>query len=454
MHSLRHTEAKGSEIHMTVQTASIWLLKKGSERKFRFGHPWVFSNELAQSPKGLPLGELIELRDYQGSFLARGYGHPNSLIAFRTLTLNGNEVIDAAFFQRRFEQAALLRQIAGLSRFSHRLCFAEGDRLPGLVIDRYILAPEGQVLVIQSSTAGMDRLLPLVYEALQNLITAEHQADATRPSWAQTSLVVANDSKSRAMENIASEPKTTLRNATGFTPELAELVVQPGLDHLPALHFKADFIGGQKTGFFLDQRLNVHLASRLTQGLLQRSSDGSKKREIRVLDLCCYIGQWGSQLAHLANQLGHRATVTCVDSSAKALQLAGTNVEAHGGVAELVKMDVLTALEQIPRKSYDIVICDPPAFIKKKKDLPTGSQAYFKMNREAIRKVASSGIFVSCSCSGLFLDEDFRDMLSKVSSVFDGKISYLARGGHSPDHPQRPEFPQGTYLKAWLGVVE
>jgi 23S rRNA (cytosine1962-C5)-methyltransferase len=146
--------------------------------------------------------------------------------------------------------------------------------------------------------------------------------------------------------------------------------------------------------------------------------------------------------------------VTCVDASGKALELAGRNVETHGGVARLEKMDVLEAITRLEKRSFDIVICDPPAFIKKKKDLPTGGQAYFKMNREAIRKVASQGLYVSCSCSGLFTEEDFRSMLARVSTTFDGEIRWLARGGHSPDHPQRPEFPQGTYLKAWMGIVQ
>jgi 23S rRNA (cytosine1962-C5)-methyltransferase len=426
---------------------NVWHLKKGSEKKFRFGHPWVFSNELAQSPKGIPAGALIELRDYQGSFLARGYGHPNSLIAFRTLTTRERSAIDAGFFHERFLQASRLRRIAGISGFSHRLCFAEGDYLPGLVVDRYVLDPSGQVFVVQSSTAGMDQQLPLVFEALELLVNDEHNKDSTLPDWENTSIVLANDSKSRMMENIAVEAKTIIRKAQGFVPEAARLIVQPGLPELKRLIFEADLIGGQKTGFFLDQRFNIQIALRFAKDL------AVEKRELRVLDLCCYIGQWGAQLSHLATSLGSHTTVTCVDSSAKALELAQRNVEKHGGAADARKMDVLDAMDKLERRAYDVVICDPPAFIKKKKDIPNGSQAYFKMNREALRRVNGGGLFVSCSCSGLFVEEDFRSMLARASAAYEGEVRWLARGGHSPDHPQRPEFPQGTYLKSWFGIV-
>jgi 23S rRNA (cytosine1962-C5)-methyltransferase len=140
------------------------------------------------------------------------------------------------------------------------------------------------------------------------------------------------------------------------------------------------------------------------------------------------------------------------------LEVTGTSpLQAQGGVADTRRLDVLGqgegGLDTLERRGYDVVICDPPAFIKKKKDLPTGAQAYYKMNREAIRKTASNGVYVTCSCSGLFGEEDFRTMLARVMQSFDGEIRWLARGGHSPDHTQRPEFTQGTYLKSWIGAV-
>jgi 23S rRNA (cytosine1962-C5)-methyltransferase len=432
----------------------IWRLKKGSEKKFHSGHPWVFSNELAQSPKGLPAGELVELRDASDGFLAKGYGHPNSLIAFRTLTLAQDGVIDARFFAERFEKASRLRRLSGVDAFSHRLCFAEADGLPGLVIDRYRAAlnqgPK-QIFVIQASTAGMDRLLSVVVEGLRIFVAGE--AASGGATWEESAVVFANDSKSRIMEGLAAEPKNVVKDVAGFSPQATRIKIQPGLSDLAPLGFEVDLVGGQKTGFFLDQRLNVHLASQVASEYFSGAAR-SGRNEVRILDLCCYVGQWGTQLSHLAKASGLRAEVTLADASLKALEVAARNVESHGGRARIEKMDVLNDLPKLARRGYDIVICDPPAFIKKKKDLPTGTQAYFKLNREAMRRVAPGGIFVSCSCSGLLSEDEFRSMLARVVASHEGETRWLMRGSHSPDHPQRPEFPQGTYLKSWIGIID
>ncbi len=431
--------------------AMRWLLKKGSEKKFRLGHPWVFSSELAQSPKSVEAGGLIELRDYSGAPLAMGYGHPNSMISFRTLSLDAKDVIDDAFFLRRFKSAFLARQHAGVHEHSHRFIFAEGDFLPGLIIDRFFLAtdPPSQCFVLQSSTAGMDRLLAHVMAAVEKFTV---EVDP-RISWGQTSVVFANDSKSRAMEGIEVQPKRVEKAAPGFSAENSVILIQPPLENLSATRFKVDFIGGQKTGFFLDQRSNVQLAARTVRQLARDAK--AQGRTLRVLDLFCYVGQWGAQLASVAKSEGASVEVTLVDASAKALELASANVEMAGGVAVVRKLDVLDALAtEIEKAAYDVVICDPPAFVKKKKDLPTGSQAYFKVNREAIKKTRPQGLFVSCSCSGLFIEDEFREMLSKVTLAAPRPVRWIARGSHGPDHPQRPEFPQGTYLKSWLGLID
>ena len=432
-----------------------WLLKKGSEKKFRLGHPWVFSSELAQSPKGVAPGGLVELRDTSGTSLAVGYGHPNSMISFRTLSLDAKEAIDAKFFVKRFTQAFRARQSAGVADYSHRFIFAEGDFLPGLIIDRFFLEPKlasdpaSQCFVLQSSTAGMDRLLEFVLLGLESFVT---DVD-TRISWEQTSIVFANDSKSRALEGIEVEAKRVVRAGPGFSGESAVIRLQPPLDGLPATLFEVDFVGGQKTGFFLDQRANVQLASRSVRQLAKKAK--AEGRVLKVLDLFCYVGQWGAQLANVARGEGCEVEVVLADASAKALELARRNVERAGGKATPLKMDVVDGLgEEIEKAAFDVVICDPPAFVKKKKDLPTGTQAYVKVNRDAIRKTKPGGLFVSCSCSGLFTEDEFREMLAKVTLSAPRPVRWIARGSHGPDHPQRPEFPQGTYLKSWFGLID
>ncbi len=440
-----------------------WRLKKGSDKKFKSGHPWVFSSELAQSPKNVVAGALVDLYEYEGAFLARGYGHPNSMISFRVLSRSKQEKIDAEFFAGRFLQAAHSRQIAGVYSFSHRFVFAEGDDIPGLIIDRFRLADLGrpaQVMVLQFSTAGLDRLTPEVLKGLEYFVERESERDASAPKWESTAIVIANDSKSRAMEGVEVTAKAVYRTFKGFSANQSMILIQPSLGTLKPVVFEVDFVGGQKTGFFLDQRLNVALAATLAQNVMREylvrqrdTAPGVETQPLKILDLCCYVGQWGTQLAHLASSLGIRAEITLLDASQKALEIAARNVEHQGGVAKMLKMDVLSDLSLLPKQDYDIVICDPPAFIKKKKDLPTGGAAYHKLNREAIRRAKSGALFVSCSCSGLFTEEEFRAMLAKASLTQENRVRWLLRGSHSPDHPQRPEFPQGTYLKSWMGLV-
>lgn len=426
-----------------------WLLKKGSEKQFKFGHPWVFSSELAQSPKYTEAGQLIELREFAGEALAIGYGHPNSMISFRTLTLDPKEQIDTAFFVKRFTQSFRERKHAGVNEHSHRFIFAEGDYLPGLIIDRFFLQPEAQVFVLQSSTAGMDKLLGFVLPALQEFV---EKVDVS-VAWEKTAIVFANDSKSRAMEGIAVEQKRVVRSFDGFNADKATIVVQPAFEQMKPVLFDVDFIGGQKTGFFLDQRFNVALAAKAVRELAK--SAAQEGRTLKILDLFCYVGQWGTQLAAVASEYGAKVEVTLVDASMKALELAAANVTRAGGEAKILKLDILDQLAtEVERNAFDIVICDPPAFVKKKKDLPTGTQAYVKVNKEALRKAKPGGLFVSCSCSGLFDETEFRSMLSRVTASYYRPIRWFARGSHGPDHPQRPEFPQGTYLKSWLGLID
>ncbi len=430
-----------------------WLLKKGSEKKFKAGHPWVFSSELAQSPKGVIPGGLVQLCDSTGTPLAVGYGHPNSMISFRTLSLDGRDLIDADFFVRKFQSAFSARQLAGVADHSHRFIFAEGDFIPGLIIDRFFLASDSKALsqcfVIQSSTAGVDQLLPRVLEALEAFVLKTD----LRVSWRETSIVFANDSKSRAMEGIEVQAKRVEKAADSFNGHSSVIVVQPPFENMKPTYFEVDFLGGQKTGFFLDQRSNVQLASRSVRELARRAK--AESRTLKVLDLFCYVGQWGAQLTSVARSEGADVEVTLVDASAKALELAGRNVERAGGQAIVRKLDILDALAlEFEKSSFDIVICDPPAFIKKKKDSPTGTQAYAKVNRDAIRKTKPGGLFVSCSCSGLFTEDEFREMLAKVTLAAPRPMRWIARGSHGPDHPQRPEFPQGTYLKSWFGLID
>ncbi len=437
----------------------IWKLKKAAEKKWSLQHPWIFSNDLCESPKGTQPGELIDLRSESGERLALGYGNPQTLIAFRTLSRDPNVTeIDARFFAAAFSRAFRLREIAGLDKFSFRLVFAESDGLPGLIIDRYRLYSEQhattlelksskQILVVQINSAGMQSLKPQILDGLR--IFVEEHFEKTQVSWANTAIMVCEDSKSRLMEGLEVRAKYIERPLPGFDFQLTQIAIQSASQPELPLPMLVDFLGGQKTGFFLDQRVNIkNLVEFLPGWLVARD----RNLPIRVLDLCCYVGQWGTQLAAALKSYGFSAEVTLVDASQKALETASKNVAMAGGQPVVQKMDILEDLHRLPSGFYDLVICDPPAFIKKKKDIPQGIQAYSKLNREAMRRVSAGGFYVSCSCSGLFEETDFRQMLAQSAARCQKEIRWLYRGFHSADHPQRPEFPQGTYLKAWIGV--
>jgi 23S rRNA (cytosine1962-C5)-methyltransferase len=424
-----------------------WRLKKSADRRFRSGHPWVYSNELAESPKGLEPGEAVELQDAGGKFLARGYGNPSSLIAFRALSRDPDEeILSPAFFERKLRACAQLRTVLGLSRVSHRLCFGEADGIPGLVIDRYLLAGgTHQVFVIQAHTAGMDRATPQILEALGALMR-----DGKGVSWGNTAIVMRNDVGVRKLEGLA-EAESRIAREGGLSREAlskARIRVSaavPGEE----IEFAVDLLEGQKTGFFLDQSLNVQIAAWLF-GELPRAQG---LKSLKILDLCCYVGQWSTKLSRVFKEQGVDAQVTAVDASVRALELARANIEAQGARCETFKGDVLRDLGSIADSSFDLVICDPPALIKGRKDIPQGTHAYLQLNTQALRITRPGGAIISSSCSALFEESSFSQTLSKAAHRAGKRVQWVARGSQGPDHPVLAEFPEGRYLKAFFGVT-
>lgn len=426
----------------------VWTVKRSVEGPLRQGYPWVFSNQLAHSPKEAEAGEPVELRDFAGGFIARGYGHPHSLISFRALSLDEREqdVGTAPFFARRLARAAALRLGLGLGGRSHRLCFAEADGLPGLVIDRYRLAggAPAQVLAVESSTAGIERALPAVLQALEEQVRAESARDLGLPNWERTGVLVDPSGAIRQLEELPGGPKQWHKPIALDDPAV---LVAGGA---APLAFHVDLLEGQKTGFFLDHSTNLALAERLA--LATAESRGLKRA--RILDLFCYGGQWGGRLAHAFAGAGIPADVTAVDSSASALALAERNVKAHGGAVQTLRMDIVEQLGSLEARDFDVVVCDPPALAKRRKDVPKAARAYQKLNREALRRVTPGGLICTCSCSGLLEEDAFRELLGHAAFQAQRTVRWLARGGQGPDHPLLAAFPEGRYLKCWIGVVD
>jgi 23S rRNA (cytosine1962-C5)-methyltransferase len=431
---------------------TVWKLRPGADKRIRSGHPWIFSNELADSPKGLPPGTPVELQDARGQFLARGYGNPHSLISFRALSFNSQdkEPTHYEFLQEKVVSAWKSRRVTGFQG-SFRLCFGESDYIPGLVLDYYLIEHNHhryQVFACQLVTAGMDLALKDISGFFQGVVEKAHKLGLTPLSWDKTAVVVRNDVSVRKLEGITMEAPRIVKALDGVDLKHADILLNPALGG-ELLPMSCDLAEGQKTGFFLDQTHNIKLAVELFNHWAKTRTD----KTIRVLDLCCYVGHWSSQIARALKAQGHHVEVTLVDVSKTALAYAKKNAERQGAHVIVQEMDVLEGLGNLPSQHYDIVIADPPAFIKAKKDIPTGKAAYVKMNTQAFRVAKKEGFVVSCSCSGLLEEEEFRDAIRKASLRNYSEVRGVLRGGHAADHPTLMQFPEGFYLKMYTTQI-
>ena len=380
------------------------LLRAGEDRRVRAGHPWAFSNEILMDPetKALPPGSLVILRAPGGEALGLATFNPHSLIAARVLTSNPEASVDALFLGRRLAQAAALRdRLIGVPYY--RLIHAEADGLPGVIIDRF-----GDALVVQVNTAGMELLTPVLLEALEAELSP-------------TTIVLKNDSPVRPLEGL--KRGTTVVKGDASQP--IELVENDA-------RFVADLSGGQKTGWFYDQRDN----RRFMAGLAKDAS---------VLDVYSYSGGFGV----LAAVRGAKSVV-CVDRSQPALDAAQAAAALNGvdTVVSFDKGEAFETLEKLAGQSFDIVICDPPAFVKSRKDIKIGAQGYRKLVRLAAPLVARGGFFFAASCSHLvdppLFSEQMRRGLRDAGRT--GRI--LRSSGAALDHPVHPGLPETAYLKA------
>ncbi len=431
---------------------TVWRLRIGADKRIRSGHPWVFSNELSVSPKGHVPGAPVELQDAKGQFVARGYGNPHSLIAFRALTFNSQDSQPTGFdfLQEKVLSAWRVRKAAGF-RGSFRLCFGESDYIPGLVLDYYLVDQNGkkaQVFVAQLVTAGMDAALQNAEEFFRGLVEKAKSQGFSDFTWDQTAVVIRNDVGIRKLEGMTVNEPKTIKDLPDFKLEHIEILLNAAGDD-GVIKMSCDLREGQKTGFFLDQTHNIYLAVNLFKNWAKQQN----VKTVRVLDLCCYVGHWATQITRALKAQGLEVEVHLVDVSKTALAFAKENAEREGAKVVVHQMDVLEGLQNLPSQHYDIVIADPPAFIKAKKDIPTGKAAYVKMNTHAFRLGKKNGFVASCSCSGLLEEEEFRDAIRKASLRNYSEVRSVLRGGHAADHPTLMQFPEGFYLKMYVHHV-
>ncbi len=387
----------------------VLKLKSGKENNVIYRHPWVFSGAVASSMEDLENGELVHVADFDGKVIGTGTYSSRSQIAVRVFEF-GESAIDQEWINSRIAAAQKQRTILGYGpttqTTAYRLVFAEADGIPGLIIDRY-----GDVIVLQSSTAGVDRIKPIVVEAI-------------RTQFQPRAIVERSDIPVRKEEAI-DEVDGLL-----FGSDVEEVEFR---EH--GVRFIADVLSGQKTGFFLDQKDLRKIIGTMSHGR-------------RVLNLFSNSASFS-----IAALLGGAESVLNVDSSGPALDLCPTMAELNGIPIDKISWectDVFQWLTDVPEESYDMVIVDPPALVKSQHDVESGRKAYHFLNRAAMRLVRSDGILVTSSCSSYFREEDFLFMLRRASVQTNRKLDILRYATQSPDHPWSVYFPESRYLKSFV----
>lgn len=381
-------------------------LKPHEDRRLRAGHLWIYANEVdtERTPlSALAPGALVRVEDPRGAVLGIAYVNPHTLLCARLLTRDARAMIDRDWIAGRLRAALALRE-ALYSRPFYRLVYGEGDGLPGLVVDRY-----GDQLVAQLATAGMEALKNEVVDALNRLI-------------APRGIRLRNDVPMRQTEGLPLHQECLGEAADSVT-----------LDE-GGVRFNIPLAGGQKTGWFYDQRDNRDRLSRYARG-------------VRVLDLYSYIGAWGLRAAGLG-----ATDIVCADSAEAALEAARANADLNGVKLETLQgqaLDVLRALAAEGRR-FELVIVDPPALIKRKRDHAAGLAHYYHVNRAAMELLTCGGVLVSCSCSFHLDAGELQRVLLRAARGAGRELQILEAGGQGPDHPVHPAIPETRYLKAFF----
>lgn len=382
-------------------------LVRGKETAVIKGYPWVFAGDIIDSSQWrmAKKGSLVAIENHKGQRIGTGYLNPASQIACRVLTLT-NEPIDAAFFKTRLQKALALRQKL-IDVPYYRLVHSEADGLPGLLLDRF-----GDIIVAQVGTAGIDALKPLWMEALETAVAPKK--------------IIMRYDTALSVEGLSLP--SPLVGEENYVIEV----------HENGFIYFADLLKGQKTGWFYDQRDNHKMMAELSSGKT-------------VLDVYAHSGGFGL----LAAKTGAKE-VTLVDSSALAFDLAKKAAEKNNVSAETIQGDAFEAMEKLARvgRRYDIVIADPPPFVKTKKDIAAGLKGYTKMAKLAAALVAPDGMLFAASCSHHAGRSAFQKAVLEGIEKAGRGATVAKHTGAAPDHPQHPLLPQSEYLKGILFNVK
>jgi len=396
-------------------------LRKGKDESLRRFHPWVFSGAVLRLEEGIEEGEVVRVVTVDGEFIAVGHYQQGS-IAVRVLTFSDVE-IDGEFWQSRLRSALQMRQAIGIAdsqdNNTYRLVHGEGDHLPGLVIDVY-----GETAVMQAHSIGMHLCRKEIARSLAAVMECR-------------------------IKHIYYKSETTLPFMT--TDDMAGFLLGGSHDNIATengLKFRVDWLRGQKTGFFIDQREN--------RSLLERYAKGK-----RVLNMFCYTGGFSFYAMRGGAELVHS-----VDSSAKAIELTRQNVELnfpcdphHQAFCEdafkfLEGIGKPTANGQQPMVGYNLVILDPPAFAKHRAALPHALKGYTRLNQKAFEKIEKGGVLFTFSCSQVVTKDHFRNAVFTAAALAKRKVRILHQLHQPADHPVNIYHPEGEYLKGLVLYVE
>lgn len=393
--------------------SKLIILRKGKEESLKRFHPWVFSGAVHHTEGDLTEGDIVEVLNNEGRFVALGHWQVGS-IAVRVLTFN-RQKIDLEFWKKRLTTALDVRTSIGVAGTAYnnmyRLVHGEGDNLPGLIIDIY-----GENAVMQAHSVGMHVSRMQIAEALKavmgdTLKAIYYKSETTLPF------------------------KASLGQENGFI--LGESNDNVAIEN--GLRFHIDWLKGQKTGFFVDQREN--------RSLLERYSHGRK-----VLNMFCYTGGFSVYAMRGGAELVHS-----VDSSAKAVDLVNSNIELnfpgdkrHKAFAE----DAFRFLDEMKKGAYDLIILDPPAFAKHKDALKNALRGYTKLNVKAFEKIPAGGILFTFSCSQAVNKDQFRMAVFTAAAIAKRKVRILHQLHQPADHPINIYHPEGEYLKGLVLYVE
>ena len=382
-------------------------LNKGAEKRLKQGHLWIYSNEIdvKKTPlKSFEPGEQVQVKSQADKVIGTAFMSPASLIAGRMISRDPKQLMDQSLITHRLNVALSLIQKV-FSEPCYRLVFGDSDRLPGLVIDRFV-----DVYVVQISSVGMEALKAEIVAALEKVC---------RPK----NIIFKNNGKMRGPEDLVSY----IESAKGEEIEEAEFTEN-------GVKFLAPIVAGQKTGWFYDHRMNR-----------ARLKDYVKGK--RVLDLYSYVGGWGIQAAAFGAE-----SVTCVDSSTLALDYVIKNAELNNlqDKVDCIEGDVLEVCKKLKEmdERFDVVIVDPPAFIPRRKDQKAGELAYQRLNQLAMRLLGRDGLLVSASCSMHLSKGALVKAVSLAGQTLEKQLQIVEQGGQGPDHPIIPAIPETDYLKA------